>query len=112
MMGRYKTADVEHWRGVLKEQAASGQSMAGYCRQHGLRDWELYEWRKRLRGSEAPPFIAVEVLSPEVSVQPEPHSVQSSCIEIRHRRGWSLMVEPWFDAMHLRRLLRVLEQES
>jgi hypothetical protein len=111
-MGRYKAADVEHWRGVLKAQAASGTSMAGYCREHGLRGWELYEWKKRLRGFEATPFVAVEVSSPEVSVQPEPHCVQSSSIELRHRRGWSLMVEPGFDAMHLRRVLRVLEQES
>jgi hypothetical protein len=111
-MGRYKTADVEHWRGVLKEQAASGKSMAGYCREHGLRDWELYEWKKRLRGSEATPFVAVEVSSPEVSLQPELHCVQSSGIELRHQRGWSLMVEPGFDAAHLHRLLSVLEQES
>jgi hypothetical protein len=32
-----------------------------------------------------------------------------SGIEIRHRRGWSLMVEPGFEANHLRRLLAVLE---
>jgi transposase-like protein len=86
--------------------------VAEFCREHGLREWQLYEWRKRLRSSEAPPFVAVEVLSPEVSVQPEPHSVQSSDIELRHRRGWSLMVEPGFDAVHLHRLLSVLEPES
>jgi hypothetical protein len=34
-----------------------------------------------------------------------------SGIELRHRRGWSLMVEPGFDAVHLRRLLSVLEME-
>jgi hypothetical protein len=33
-------------------------------------------------------------------------------IEIRHRRGWSLIVEPGFDVVHLRRLLSVLEMES
>jgi hypothetical protein len=33
-------------------------------------------------------------------------------IEIRHRRGWSLIVDPGFDARHLRRLLSVLEMES
>jgi hypothetical protein len=110
-MGRFKTSDVEHWRGVLKEHAASGLSMAGYCREHGLRTWQVYEWNNRLRDSESTPFIKVDVSSAEVPVQPEPHRVQSSGIELHHRRGWSLMVEPGFDATHLRRVLRVLEQE-
>jgi hypothetical protein len=69
----------------------------------------LYEWKKRLRPSEAAPFIAVEVASTEAaSAQPAP----ASGIEIRHRRGWSLVVEAGFDASHLRRLLAVLEMAS
>jgi len=46
---------------------------------------------------------------------PEPaisETAQSAGIELRHRRGWSLIVAPGFDAEHLRRLLSVLEQES
>jgi hypothetical protein len=35
-----------------------------------------------------------------------------SGIEIRHRGGWSVIVEPGFDANHLRRLLAVLEMAS
>jgi hypothetical protein len=62
-----------------------------------------------LRPSEAAPFIAVEVASTEASsAQPAP----ASGIEIRHRRGWSVIVEPDFDASHLRRLLAVLEMAS
>jgi hypothetical protein len=37
---------------------------------------------------------------------------QMSGIEIRHRGGWSVIVEPGFDANHLRRLLAVLEMAS
>jgi hypothetical protein len=55
------------------------------------------------------PFIAVEVASTEaVSAQPRP----ASGIEIRNRRGWSLVVEAGFDASHLRRLLAILEMAS
>lgn len=58
-MGRYKEADVLRWRGLASEQAGSGKSVAAFCREHGLREWQLYEWKKRLRGSAATPFIAV-----------------------------------------------------
>jgi hypothetical protein len=108
-MRQHKEEDLARWRGLVSEQVASGTSVAAFCRDRGLRDWQFYEWKKRLRCSAAAPFIAVEVASTEAaSEQP----AQMSGIEIRHRRGWSLMVEPGFDASHLRRLLTVLEMAS
>ena len=108
-MGQHKEEDWTRWRGLVSEQAASGTTVAAFCRDRGLREWQLYEWKKRLRPSEAAPFIAVEVASTEAaSAQPAP----ASGIEIRHRRGWSLVVEAGFDASHLRRLLAVLEMAS
>jgi transposase-like protein len=106
-----KEEALARWRGLVTEQMSSGKSVAAFCREHGLREWQLYEWKKRLRGSEATPFIAVEISSSEAPVQPELHTVQASGIELHHRRGWSLIVAPGFDASHLRRLLSVLEQE-
>src|SRR5260370_9954465 len=104
-MGHHKEEDLLRWRGLVSEQVASGTSVAAFCRDRGLRDWQFYEWKKRLRSSVAAPFIAVEVASTEAaSVQPG----QMSGIERRHRRGWGLMVEPGFYATHLRRLLAVL----
>jgi len=108
-MGQHKEEDWTRWRGLVSEQVGSGKSVAAFCRDRGLREWQLYEWKKRLRPSEAAPFIAVEVSSTEaVSAQPAP----PSGIEIRHRRGWNLVVEAGFDASHLRRLLAVLEMAS
>ena len=106
-MGRYREADVSRWRDVVSEQVGSGKSVAVFCRERGLREWQLYEWKKRLRKSEATSFVAVEVAVPSA-----PASMRSVGIELRHRRGLSLMVEPGFDAAHLHRLLSVLEQES
>jgi hypothetical protein len=100
------------WRGLVSDQIASGKSVATFCREQGLRDWQFYEWKKRLRRSEAAPFISVEVSSSETPARPAPVTAQIAGIELRHRRGWSLIVEPRFDADHLRRLLSVLEQES
>jgi hypothetical protein len=108
-MGQHKEEDWARWRGLVSEQAASGRSAALFCRDRGLRIWQFYEWKKRLRPTEAAPFIAVEVASTEAaSTQPAP----MSGIELRHRRGWSVIVEPDFDASHLRRLLAVLEMAS
>jgi hypothetical protein len=108
-MGQHKEEDWARWRGLVSEQAASGKSAALFCRDRGLRIWQFYEWKKRLRPTEAAPFIAVEVASTEAaSTQPAP----MSGIELRHRRGWSVIVEPDFDAGHLRRLLAVLEMAS
>ena len=108
-MGRYREADVSRWRDVVSEQVGSGKSVAVFCRERGLREWQLYEWKKRLRKSEATSFVAVEVAA---SSAPAPASMRLLGIELRHRRGWSLIVEPGFDAGHLRRLLSVLELES
>jgi hypothetical protein len=108
-MGQHKEEDLLRWRGLVSEQAASGRSVAGFCRDRGLREWQLYEWKKRLRATEVTPFIAVEVATTEsASAQPGP----MSGLEIRHRCGWSVIVEPGFDASHLRRLLAVLEMTS
>jgi len=108
-MGRYRDEDVSRWRDVVSEQVGSGKSVAAFCRERGLREWQLYEWKKRLRQSEVTSFVAVKVAG---SSAPAPASMRSEGIELHHRRGWSLMVEPGFDAAHLHRLLSVLEQES
>lgn len=109
VMGRYREEDLSRWRDVVSEQVSSGKSVAAFCRERGLREWQLYEWKKRLRQPEASCFVAVEVAA---SSAPAPASMRSVGIELHHRRGWSLMVEPGFDAAHLHRLVSVLEQES
>ena len=111
-MGRYREEDVLRWRGLVSEQVASGKSVAAFCGERGVRDWQFYEWKKRLRKTEAVSFVAVEVTDPAAPESSAPVPVQMVGIEIRHRRGWSLIVEPGFDASHLRRLLSVLELEA
>ena len=84
------------WRGLVAEQMASRQSVAAFCRERGLRDWQFYAWKNRLRPAEAGQFVAVEVRSGEPAVEPAP----GKAIEIRLARGRSLVVEPGFDAAH------------
>ena len=95
------------WGGLVSEQSQSGQSVAAFCRERGLRAWHFYEWKKRLRESEGARFVEVQIAEPAVAVGPP--GARSSAIEIRLRAGRSLVVEPGFDASHLRALLSVLE---
>jgi hypothetical protein len=95
------------WRGLVSEQSQSGQSVAAFCRERGLRAWHFYEWKKRLRESEVAKFVEVQIAAPAEPVRPT--GARSSAIEIRLREGRSLVVEPGFDASHLRALLAMLE---
>jgi hypothetical protein len=60
-MGQHKEEDLERWRDLVSEQVASGTSVAAFCRDRGLRNWQMYEWKRRLRATEVTPFLAVEV---------------------------------------------------
>lgn len=110
-MNRERTEQWPKWRGLVSEQTASGQSVAVFCRERGIREWQLYEWKKRLRREEEAQFLAVEVKPCEPVVEAAP-LVPSKAIEIRLPKRYSLMVEPGFDAGHLRALLSVLEAEA
>lgn len=95
------------WRGLVSEQSQSGQSVAAFCRERGLRAWHFYEWKKRLRESDAAKFVEVRISAPAEPVRAT--GARKSAIEIRLREGRSLVVEPGFEASHLRALLAVLE---
>ena len=41
---------LEDWRSLLAEQAASGKSVAAFCREKGLNDNRFYMCRKQLQG--------------------------------------------------------------
>ena len=111
-MEQQKEEQRERWRGLLAEQKKSGQSVAAFCRERGLRDGQFYDWKKRLRQAVAEPFVAVElVTSQTVEAATLSAAAPSVPIEIRLSRGRSLLVGPDFEVAHLRRLLQVLEQE-
>ena len=99
------------WRGLVAEQSQSGQSIAAFCRGRVLKSGQFFAWKKRLRGAEAPQFVAVEVvpLAETKWSAPEKHG---GAIEVRLRGGGSLVVEPRFDAHHLHALVSLLEAEA
>lgn len=96
------------WRAVVGEQEQSGQSVAAFCLERGLRSGQLFAWKKRLRDSEAAKFVAVSV-APVEEARRRAWGMSGGAIEVRLAGGRSLVVEPGFDAHHLRALLLVLE---
>ena len=100
---------LRKWQEVISEQQQSGKSAAEFCRERDLRVWQFYEWKKRLRDAEATQFVEIEV---KPAVNTLLAAAVRPAIEVRLKSGRSLVVEPGFDAQHLRALLRVLESEA
>ncbi|MGA2923218.1 MAG: transposase [Candidatus Sulfotelmatobacter sp.] len=91
------------WRGLVSAQSQSGQTVAAFCRDRGIRDSLFYDWKKRLREGEAAKFVEVRVMGSKAQARSAPR--HSPAIEIRLSKGRSLLVEAGFDASHLRALL-------
>lgn len=100
------------WRGLVSEQVASGQSVAAFCHARGLTSSQLFAWKKRLRERAKAEFVEVQVAPHEEQHHPGTPTESGKAIEIRLVRGCSLVVEPGFDANHLRALLSILEGEG
>jgi hypothetical protein len=113
-MGHNREAEIQRWHELIAAQQVSGRSIAAYCREHSLRLWQFYEWKKRLQQKQSHPsaFVAVSMKVEDVEVPQPSAECLSSAIELRHRSGWGMMVEPGFDADHLRRLLSILGSPS
>ena len=105
---RGRAEEWAKWRRLISEQIASGQTVAAFCRDRVIRDWRFYDWKKRVRDAEAAKFIPVEV----ATVAEQASAAAGRAIEVRLPRGRSLMIEPGFDAGHLRALLSLLEEEA
>ncbi len=108
-MRQNSTEQWAKWRGLVSEQISSGQTVAAFCRDRGIRGSQFYDWKKRVREAETAKFVEVKVK--ESSEQRKPAPERYPAIEILLNKGRSLLVEFGFDASHLRALLAVLEAE-
>jgi hypothetical protein len=107
-MKRPKSEVWAKWRGVLNEQSQSGQSVSRFCFERGLSSGQFFAWKKRIREADETRFVALELAVPEARWSRP--ALTSRGIEVKLFGGRSLVVEPGFDAEHLRALLTVLEQ--
>lgn len=44
----------EHWRGLIEQQRTSGQSIVAWCTANGLKEWQYYAWKARLKKDDTP----------------------------------------------------------
>ena len=95
------------WRGLVSEQKGSGQSVAAFCRERGICAPQFFAWKKRLNQAGTGKFVAVQVV--EAGEPSHSAAAHRPAIEVRLGCGRSVVVEPGFDAGHLRALLAVLE---
>jgi hypothetical protein len=73
--------------------------------ERGVSAPSLFAWKKRLNQSAAEQFVAVQIVG---TGEPASHRA----IEVRLCGGRSVMVEPGFDAAHLRAVLDVLDMRA
>lgn len=110
------------WLERLREAAAGKQSLVEYCRRHGLRPGEAYQWKRNLRGSgrwpavkaggstevarTAPPGFARVRIVPEHRTVSAPLHLQ---LHLANGRRADLLLS---DERQLPRVLALLEEPS
>jgi hypothetical protein len=103
-----------HWRGLIAEWSASGQTQAAFCRARGLNPGTFAWWKRQLRREEGAsagvrarrgrrrekpgPFVEVCLAGPSAAA----YEIVLSC-------GRSIRVPPQFDPQALSRLVGAVE---
>ncbi len=104
---RIRKAEAEaKWFGLIKEQEQSGQSVASFCRERGVRASQFYGWKQRIRERAESGFVEVRSGAEQAGAGFR----RNGAIEVRLHGGRGLLVEPGFDPDHLQALLTVLER--
>jgi transposase-like protein len=115
------TISEQRWRRLILEQRASGQSVAGFCRQAGISQASFYVWQRRLQSApRRGPGPCRRARGPQpgagagfVEVKlPGPTAVEHGTIELRLPCGRCVIVRPGFDRSTLRELLATLESSA
>ena len=114
------------WLERIREAAAAKQSLVEYCRRHGLRPGEAYQWKRNLRGAGRWPLssetantdrsTAVARTEPprfaRVRIVPEDRTVLAPLhlqLHLANGRRAALLLS---DERQLPRVLELLEQPS
>lgn len=117
-----REAKAAQWLQRLQEAAALKMSLVDYCRRHGLRPGEAYQWKRNLRGAgrwpaevpEASRSTVVARTAPpgfaRVCIAGEPSAVSASLrlqLHLANGRRAELLLS---DERQLPRVLDLLEQ--
>ena len=79
---------VEQWQSLVDDHARSGLSQSEFCRQHGLTQSALFNWRRRLAAPARKPQLA----SPFIEISPPVANTQHWDVELELGGGRILRV--------------------
>jgi len=120
-MARRQSLERErYWRGVIREQRASGLGISAFCREHEVPLSSFFQWRRKLeqrqhvdepaprnsttREDSAAKFVAIELHAP-------PTATRSGC-EVVLPDGCRVIVPTGCDATWLREILGALQERA
>ena len=94
-----------HWHTIIENQATSGMSIAGYCRDAQIKPSYFYTWRRRLREQQSSAGGFLELI---------PGRLTEGASGIRIHLGAKLCieVERRFDPVTLRAVVETLNGHS
>lgn len=96
------------WREIVRGHAASGLSVAAYCRRVRVPASSFYAWRRRLRDAEPLSPSSNQSAFAEVRVMSE-SAGEANPLELRLPGGRSIVVRRGFDRQTLQQLVAALE---
>jgi hypothetical protein len=94
-----------HWRTIIENQAASGMSVADYCRDAQIKPSYFYTWRRRLTEQQPSPGGFLELI-------PGRLTDAAAGIRIHLGAGLAIEVERRFDPLTLRTVVETLSNLS
>jgi transposase-like protein len=112
-----------YWRELIGRQRASGQTVAGFCRQAGVSDASFYTWRRRLHANAAsvernrrPNSGKEEARAPMASLVPvqvvaDPNASDTT-VEIHLPGAVMLRISPGCDEQTVRMVLAALASQA
>ena len=132
MMSQRRSERERYWREVMREQRASGMSVAAFCRERGVSVTSLYKWRGKLKlRSTIDPTtdrgeLAIDGPVREVAMRngeptettlakfvpvelPLPSTAKRTGCEVVLPDGCRIIVSTQCDASRLREILEVLQ---
>lgn len=112
MIGGMSTrrTSADRWRRILRQQQASGLTVAAFCRRAEVSQPSFYSWRRKLRSEVTFAEVTVSPAAPLKASGIAP--AETSGIELRLPGGRSVMVRAGFDRQTLLDLLHALETTS
>lgn len=123
-MGKVRdSAKEKYWRGVIRRQSRSSETIAAFCAREGVSADRFYWWRRALRARDRQ--LAADAQVSDGDEQPEQGDavvesfvpvrlpfLTEAAIEMVHPGGWVLRVPVGFDLPSLRRILATLDLSS